>query len=51
MRPSLLDIAIVAGVLAFLLARVVPYIGSPAARTWLARRARPLSEILFVASI
>jgi small-conductance mechanosensitive channel len=48
--PSLLDIAIIAGVLAFLLARVVPYIGSPAARMWLARRARPLSEILFVAS-
>lgn len=50
MRPSLLEIAVIAGVIAFVLARIVPYIGSPVVRTWLARRARPLVEITFSAS-
>lgn len=50
MRPTMLGVAMTAGLLAFVLARITPYIGSAAARTFIARRARPWSEIVFVGS-
>ncbi|HUF67474.1 MAG TPA: mechanosensitive ion channel domain-containing protein [Longimicrobiales bacterium] len=47
MRPSLLAVALAAGFIAILLARVTPYIGSPAARRFIIRRALPFAEIVF----
>lgn len=50
MWPSLAAVSIIALLAAILSARLGPYIASPAARSFLARRARPLTEIIFVVS-
>lgn len=51
MRPSAFTIAIAAGLIAFLLARTTSYIAAPAARAFLARRARPVLEMVFAVSL
>jgi small-conductance mechanosensitive channel len=51
MRPSLFAVAVAAGLIAVILARITSFIAAPAARAFLARRARPAAEMIFAVSL